>query len=283
MKINLQNISFNYKQFGQSSNNGQSVLKNISLLLDHYQIIGIVGPSGSGKTTLIQMLNGLLEPNAGKVVIDDQPVSYKGDYANFWRKRVCIVFQFPEMQFFENKVFDEIAYALRNQQIDENEIAKRINNVAALLEFNQDDFLLRSPFHLSEGQKRKVAIASILVLEPEILILDEPTAGLDYKGIQILKRIVKKIYQQDRTVIIVSHDMDFVAELAQRVIVLSKGEINYDGSKENFFQQEKLLSDSHLELPQIMQTVKKLRRNGIDIKYPIYSVEELKDYLSKLS
>jgi len=282
MKINLQNISFNYKQFGQSSNNGQPILNNINLQLNHHQIVGIVGPSGSGKTTLIQMLNGLLEPDTGKVLVDDQPVFYKGGYANSWRKRVGIVFQFPEMQFFENEVFDEIAYALRNQQIDEDEISKRIKNVAGLLEFNQDDFLSRSPFHLSEGQKRKVAIASILVLEPEVLILDEPTAGLDYKGIQILKRIVKKIYQQDRAIIIVSHDMDFVAELAQRVIVLLKGQVYYDGSKEDFFQQKKILSDSHLELPQVMQTAKKLRKNGIDIKYPIYSVEELKDTLQKM-
>ena len=276
MKIELKNISFGYTQFGQNLGNNGFVLKNINLQINQHEIMGIVGASGSGKTTLIQMLNGLLEPDSGSVLLDNKPAIYNGERANNWHKQVGIVFQFPEMQFFENSIFDEISYALKNQNIDEDEIKKRVNDVAKTLEFPQIDLHKRSPFHLSEGQKRRVAIASILVLEPEILIFDEPTAGLDFSGISILKRIIKRIHSEDKIVIIVSHDMDFVAELSHRIVALSKGEIINDCYKEDFFINEDLLTKSHLELPHIMKLAKELRRKGKPIKYPVFSIDELK-------
>ncbi len=276
MQIELQNVSFCYKQFGSSTDTGRAALNRINLKINHHELIGIVGPSGSGKTTLIQTLNGLLKPDQGTVLIDNQPALYKGDFSHNWHKQVSIVFQFPEMQFFENSVYDEIAFALRNQNLPEQQISERVRNVSTTLEIFDENFQTRSPFNLSEGQKRRVAIASILVLEPEILMLDEPTAGLDYSGIQILKRVIQNIYNRNKTIIIVSHDVDFVAEMTQRIITLSEGRIGYDGPKQDFFLNENLISKSHLELPQIMKLAKKLKQQGKDIKYPVYSVEELK-------
>jgi len=281
MKIELQNISFCYKQFAQNLDNNGYILKNINLKIDQHEIIGIVGASGSGKTTLIQMLNGLLEPDIGTVLLDNIPAIYSGESANNWHKQVGIVFQFPEMQFFENSIFDEISYALRNLKIDEDEIIERVTEVAKTLEFPKIDMHKRSPFHLSEGQKRRVAIASLLVLEPEILIFDEPTAGLDYSGITIIKRIIERIYHENKIVIIVSHDMDFVAEISHRIVALSGGEIINDSPKENFFINENLLSKSHLELPHIMKLAKELRRKGNPIKYPVFSIQELQASLKK--
>ncbi|HDL18122.1 MAG TPA: ATP-binding cassette domain-containing protein [Bacteroidetes bacterium] len=275
MKIELQNIHFKYGQFG-APGKSDPALQNIDLKISRHEIIGIVGPSGSGKTTLVQILNGLLEPTIGSVLLNGRQAVYKGEFAHSWHWCIGMVFQFPEMQFFENTVFDEIAYALKNRQLDEREIERRINNVAGILEFQSDEFLRRSPFRLSEGQKRRVAIASILVLEPEILILDEPTAGLDYSGIEILKRIIIRIYSEKKTVLVVSHDMDFVAEIVQRVILLSGGRIRFDGAKKDFFTQEKLLAKSHLELPQIMKLAKKLRREGMNVTYPVFQLQDFK-------
>lgn len=281
MNIGLQDVSFGYKQFAQNLGNNGYILKNINLKIDHHEIIGIVGASGSGKTTLIQMLNGLLEPDQGTVLLDNKPAIYSGEFANNWHKRVGIVFQFPEMQFFENTIFDEISYALRNRNIAEEEISERVMAVAEILELPPIDLYKRSPFHLSEGQKRRVAIASILVLEPEILIFDEPTAGLDFSGITILKRIIERIYNENKIVIVVSHDVDFVAEISHRIIALSGGKIIHDSSKEDFFVNEDLLSQSHLELPQIMKLAKELIKKGKPVKYPVFSVHELQAFLKK--
>lgn len=274
MKIELQNIHFDYVQFG-TPEKSNPVLQDINLKIARHEIIGIVGPSGSGKTTLVQILNGLIEPSSGNVLLDGQQAVYKGSFAHAWHRHIGMVFQFPEMQFFENTIFDEIAYALRNQQLDEREIERRIHDVAGILEFQSEEFLQRSPFRLSEGQKRRVAIASVLVLEPEILILDEPTAGLDYSGIEILKRIIIRIYDEGKTVLVVSHDMDFIAEIVQRIILLSEGRIRFNGSKIDFFTQEKLLSESHLELPQIMKLSKKLRQEGKNVAYPVFQLQDL--------
>lgn len=276
MDIEIQNLSFCYKQFGSSVDTGRAALDNVNLKINHHELIGVVGPSGSGKTTLIQMLNGLLKPDQGTLLIDNQPALYKGKFFHNWHKRVGIVFQFPEMQFFEPSVYDEIAFALRNQKLPEQQISERIRNVSTTLEIFDEKFQSRSPFNLSEGQKRRVAIASILVLEPEILMLDEPTAGLDYSGIQILKRVIQNIYSRNKTIIIVSHDIDFVADMTQRIILLSEGRIGYDGPKKDFFLNENLINKSHLELPQIMKLAKKIKQQGKDIKYPVYSVSELK-------
>ena len=280
MKIELRRVSFQYHQLGVPTKEERAVLADIDLVVQHHEILSIVGPSGSGKTTLIQILNGLLVPNHGQIFLDDQPIQVNGEYACNWFRRVGIVFQFPELQFFENTIYDEIAFALRNRRMPESEIKTRVENVLKTLELHDGDFCHRSPFHLSEGQKRRVAIASILVLDPEVLILDEPTSGLDYAGVNLIKRIIDRIYHDNRIVIIVSHDMDFVAELSQRVVALVEGKVLFDGVKADFFTQEKLLQQAHLQPPQVMRLARRLIQEGKKVKYPVFSLIELQDSLA---
>ena len=251
MILELKNIFFKYQGLGQK--NSIDTISNISLTVIQGELIGIVGASGSGKTTLIQVMKGLLKPANGQVLLEGQTLSSKVKATQNLPQKIGLVNQFPEMQFFENTIFDEIAFGLRNCSMAEDEIHAKIENVLNLLELNSVDEKKQSPFKLSEGQKRRVAIASILVMEPEIIILDEPTSALDYSGIQIICKLVNKFHDQNRTVIIASHDMDFIYKLVHRVIALDKGKIVFDGTKEDFFSNTNLLLKSKLELPRILQ------------------------------
>ncbi len=251
MKLELRNIFFKYQGLGQE--NAVDTISNINLKVTQGELIGIVGASGSGKTTLILVMNGLLKPINGQVLLEGQSVFNKVKATQTLPLKIGLVNQFPEIQFFENTIFDEIAFGLRNCNIPEDEIHAKIENVLKLLELDSVDEKKQSPFKLSEGQKRRVAIASILVMEPEIIILDEPTSALDYSGIQIISKLVNKFHNQNRTVIIASHDMDFIYKLVHRVIALDKGKIVFDGTKENFFSNTNLLLKSKLELPRILQ------------------------------
>ncbi|MEE9169001.1 MAG: ATP-binding cassette domain-containing protein [bacterium] len=262
MIIELKDIHFSYPTLGAESGDSHYALAGVSLRISGNETVAIVGASGSGKTTLIQLLNGLLEPTRGQVSLDGETTSYRGDFALSWRRRVGLVFQFPEIQFFENSVFDEIAFALRNIGVDEVEIQKLVTSVLKELEMDDMRLAQQSPFRLSEGQKRRIAIASVLIMDPEVFILDEPTSALDYNGVQVIRSIVKRFQADKRTAIIASHDMDFVHSVAQRIICLADGKIIYDGPQRQFFELKDLLTQAHLDLPRVLKIERALKERG---------------------
>ncbi len=281
MELELRHCTFRYRQLS-ADEPAPPALVDVSLRLQAGECVGIVGASGSGKTTLIQLFNGLLRPETGEVLVDGKPAEYSGPGVLNWRRRVGLVFQFPELQFFEETVAGEVAFALRNLGVEAGEIDSKVEKALTLLGLSPGEYAQRSPFLLSEGQKRRVAIASVLVMEPEILVLDEPTAGLDYGGVQIVKNIVQKLCARDRTVVLVSHDMDFIAELVSRMIVLSGGRIVFDGPKGDFFQKQPLVEQTGLEIPRILKVGRRLRQSGFELPDAIFSLEELKKHLMKL-
>ena len=278
MRVELRQCSYRYPSLAGGAP-AFPALQDADLVIGEGERIGIIGPSGSGKTTLIQLLNGLLQPDSGEVFVDGKPAAYRGEAVLAWRRRVGLVFQFPEMQFFEETVEKEVGYALANLGFGEEEIRSRVANVLNSLNLPPDVYAQRSPFLLSEGQKRRVAIASVLVMEPEILIFDEPTAGLDYGGVQLVKELILKLADDRRSVVLVSHDMDFVAELVDRVVVLSGGRIVFDGSKAGFFRKEETIRQYGLEPPRILAVARRLRDAGYPVPFPLFSLEELRSSL----
>ncbi len=277
--IRLENVSFRYTEGLEGYLSSESVLKNISFEIEKGEFVGLVGPSGSGKTTLIQHFNGLLKPTSGRIWVAGEEITAGKKSLKAVRKQVGIIFQFPELQFFENTVFEEVAYGPKNLGISPEQIEARIQKAFAWLNLDFAQFRDRSPFQLSEGQKRRVAIASVLVMEPEVLVFDEPTAGLDYSGVERLKRFVKNLRQTGKTVVLVSHDMDFIAELTDRVLCLKDGQVLFDGTKEAFFSDAELLRRANLKEPEIVRWIQWLRAKGIPLRENILDFEQLFHFL----
>lgn len=280
MIVELRNVYFRYSQPALGPETAWA-LENISVSVRSGERLAVVGASGSGKTTLVQMLNGLLQPTTGEVWVDGHPAVYSGQFVRSWRRRVGLVFQFPEIQFFGETIQEELAFAPRNFGIPEEEIEQRIRWAMQLVELEPEVFLKRSPFEISEGQKRRVAIASVLVVEPEVLVLDEPTAGLDFRGIQALSRILAAWKTQKRALVLVSHDMDFVAQHVDRIVALNRGRLVFDGPKQDFFLCERLMREVHVEPPRVLRVAEALRKKGIAVSFPVFSVEGLKRELRK--
>lgn len=282
MKIRLENVSYRYTQGIEAFSGKDDAIRDISIEIASGEFVGIVGPSGSGKTTLIQHFNGLLLPTSGKVLIDGVDLTEHKKRLGEIRRKIGIIFQFPEFQFFENTIYDEVAYGPRNLKIPEEVIQTRMQEAFQLLGLDFQEFKDRSPFQLSEGQKRRVAIASILVMEPDVLVFDEPTAGLDYQGVGRLKNFVKELRQVGKTVILVSHDMNFIAEMVDRVICLKNGQVIFDGTKTEFFTDTQLLKTANLKEPEVLRLVRFLRGKGVKIPFPIYELPPLKAFLEQL-
>ena len=279
MTIRLENVSFRYTQGIEGFFGQEQILQNISFRIDSGEFVGIVGPSGSGKTTLIQHFNGLLKPVSGRVLIDHKDITGQKKIPGNIRKKIGIVFQFPELQFFENTVYDEVSYGPRNLKIPGNEIEKRVREAFDLLELDFEDFRDRAPFHLSEGQKRRVAIASILVMKPEVLIFDEPTAGMDFRGVLRLKSFIRSLKNSGRTVILVSHDMAFIAETVDRILCLKNGQLIFDGTKIDFFSDVPILQKANLSEPEIVRLARALRQENIPVPFSITDLRGMKRFL----
>ncbi|MEN3011547.1 energy-coupling factor transporter ATPase [Dictyoglomus thermophilum] len=251
----------------------KEALTNVSLDIEQGERIGILGKTGSGKSTLIQVIGGLIYPVAGEIYI-------KGKEIKKWNsKELCkvvgIVFQYPEYQFFAETVFEEVAFGPRNVGVPEEKIEDCVKGALESVGLSYDELKDRSPFHLSGGEKRRLAIASILAMDPEVLILDEPTANLDPKGkFQIMNYIDKWISKNNKTLIVVSHDLDEIVRLVRRVIVLKAGSLVFDGLSEKLFMNYKKLEEADLDLPEIIKIVKILQEKG----YPIegaFTVQEI--------
>ena len=260
----------------------QTAIKDISFTVKKGEFIGLIGHSGSGKSTLIQHLNGLLTPTSGQVLIHGENIFQNKALLKQVRFRVGLVFQYPEAQLFEETVYDDIAFGPKNMGLSSEEIKRRIYHAAELTGI-QEELLQKSPFDLSGGQKRRAAIAGVLAMEPEILILDEPTAGLDPKGRnKILSRIRELHKKTDMTVILVSHSMEEIAKHTDRILVMNRGEIFMEGDQETIFSKGEKLEEIGLSIPQITKVFIRLEQLGYPVSRCIYTIEEGKKEMKRL-
>ncbi|ADQ06791.1 ABC transporter related protein [Caldicellulosiruptor hydrothermalis 108] len=277
MFIEMKNVEFIY---GYKTPFEKKALENINLSITKGEFIGIIGKTGSGKSTLVQLMNGLLVPQIGDVVVDGINTKDK-KRAKEIRKRVGLVFQYPEYQLFEETVYKDIAFGPQNLGFSEDEVKRRVKEVCELLEIPKE-LLEKSPFELSGGQKRRIAIAGILAMDPECIILDEPTAGLDMRGRKRIFSIIEKLHKEaKKTIILISHSLEDVAMLCERVIILNKGKIQFDGPKHQAFENVELLEKSGLLPPDILYLQHRLKLKGFKIDRFEYSVEKVADMIVK--
>lgn len=251
-------------------------LVDVNLVIPDGQFIGLIGHTGSGKSTLVQHLNGLIKPTSGSVYYNGADIHEDGYNKKELRSKVGLVFQYPEHQLFEIDVFSDVCFGPKNLGLEKKEVELRA--YAALKQVGiADEYFYQSPFDLSGGQKRRVAIAGVLAMKPEVLILDEPTAGLDPKGRdEILEQIAKLRKETGMTVILVSHSMEDVAKYVDRIIVMNKGKIMDDDVPKEVFRHYKELEEVGLAAPQITYIMQELRAKGLRVDTDITSVEEAK-------
>ena len=260
-----------------------TAIEHIDLTIPDGQFVGIIGHTGSGKSTLIQHINGLLKPTTGTVAINDLPTAGKGANLMALRRQVGLVFQYPEYQLFEETVERDVAFGPRNLGLPEAEITERVYRAMQQVGLPDGAILQRSPFELSGGQRRRVAIAGVLAMEPSILILDEPTAGLDPRGREEVLALVADIHRnRGCTVIMVSHSMDEVARLADRVLVMNKGVIAIDGTPREVFARAGELRAMGLDVPAVAALCAALRERGMDVPDGMMTLAEVRDYLLPL-
>lgn len=257
----------------------KTALENINLKIEHGEFVGIIGHTGSGKSTLIQHFNGLLKPDSGKITINGIDISSSN--LKELRKMVGIVFQYPEHQLFEETVYKDIAFGLQKSGLPEDEIKIRIHEVLKSVGL-KEGIIEKSPFELSGGQRRRVALAGVLVMKPEILVLDEPTAGLDPKGRDDIYNLIVRLHKELKiTVILVSHSMEDIAKLSERVIVMNRGRIEMDGMPREIFRESKRLELIGLSVPQITYLMKRLKSVLPELNEDIFTVEEARKELGK--
>ena len=255
-------------------------LQDVSFCLNRGEFVGVIGHTGSGKSTLMQHLNGLLKPNSGDILLDGKSIWADKTSARKARFRVSLVFQYPEYQLFEETVYKDIAFGPKNMGLKDDEIDLRVKKAAEIV--GVSDFLEKSPFDLSGGQKRRVAIAGVLAMEPEVLILDEPTAGLDPEGREeILKNIETYRASQNATIVMVSHSMSDIARLTQRILVLDDGRVVYDDTPAKVFDHAEQLLKMGLDIPEVTKVFLKLRQLGLDVP-PVYSIDQAVETLNKI-
>ena len=260
----------------------KKAVDDISLKIEENEFIGLIGHTGSGKSTFIQHLNGLLKPSSGEIIIDGTRVDKSGSNLTDLRKKVGLVFQYPEYQLFEETIERDIAFGPRNLDISEEEVHERVKASMESVGLDYETYKDKSPFELSGGLKRRVAIAGVLAMEPKVLILDEPTAGLDPRGRDEILSEIKNIHENRKiTVILVSHSMEDVAKIAERIIVFYKGKVFLDGEPREIFRNEDKLLGVGLGIPQITSLMRTLKKKGLDINEDAITVEEAKESLKK--
>lgn len=251
-------------------------INDVNVDIPHGQLVGLIGHTGSGKSTFIQHLNGLLVPSSGTVLVDSVNINGDKAAARDVRFKVGLVFQYPEYQLFEETVYRDIAFGPKNMKLDEAEIDRRVRRAAEFAGL-KEDVLERSPFELSGGQKRRVAIAGVIAMEPKVLVLDEPTAGLDPAGAaSILANIEAYRQANHATIVIVSHSMEDVARLADRLVVVSHGTLPYIGTPREVFSHGAALEELGLGVPAMNRVFSRVRAMGVDIDPAVYTVEQAK-------
>lgn len=278
MNIDIKNLNYTYSP---NTPFARTALKDITLTINDGEFIGLIGHSGSGKSTFVQHLNGLIKAQSGEITVGDRKIT--GKDADL--KKLCfdvgLVFQYPEQQLFAETVFEDIAFGPKNMGLSEFEVKMRVETAAELAGIKKE-LLSKSPFSLSGGQKRRVAIAGVIAMEPGVLILDEPTAGLDPKGRNDTLNTIRKIHKQmNMTVILVSHSMEDVAQYCDRLVVFNKGEVFMTGTKEEVFSKADELSKIGLSAPQVTVAAMKLKKLGIDLGEKIYTLDDVKNSVLK--
>lgn len=284
MSIRLENVNYIY---GEGTGQEKWALKNINLTLHDNEFVGIVGHTGSGKSTLTQLLNGLEKPTSGQIFYNDQDIQAEGFSKKELRQKVGLVFQYPEHQLFEVSVIKDVEFGPRNLGLTNLEIEKRSFDALKQVGIS-DDLLDVAPFALSGGQKRRVAIAGVLAMRPEVLILDEPTAGLDPAGRTEILELLQKLHRERNiAIILVSHSMDDVARYAERILVMNQGELVLDGAPEKVFRYRKELREIGLDVPQSTNILYELRDRGMDLDVngitPEQAAQNIADYLRRQS
>ncbi len=260
-----------------------TAVHDVSLTIEDGEFVCIVGHTGSGKSTLVQHLNGLLKPTSGQVLVDGEDMNGEGVDRRRIRQKVGLVFQYPEYQLFEETIAKDIAFGPKNQGLSEEEIDQRVRRAMAHVHLDYDKYAERSPFDLSGGQMRRVAIAGVLAMEPKVLILDEPAAGLDPRGRERILGMLQELHREGGvTIVMVSHSMDDCARLATRMIVMSKGELVLTDTPRNVFRQADLMRSIGLGVPEAAELCGRLRSAGLQLPDDLFTQEELHDHLLRL-
>ena len=277
--IKVENLTHTY---GIGTPFERSAVQNMSLSVYRGELLGLIGHTGSGKSTLIQHLNGLLKPTLGRILLDGRDIWAEPKKIRDVRFRVGLVFQYPEYQLFEETAYKDIAFGPTNMGLKGEELDQRIRAAARFAGLGEDK-LDQSPFALSGGQKRRVAIAGVIAMEPEVLVLDEPSAGLDPRGREELLEHIRAYHQErGNTVVLVSHSMEEIARYADRIAVLAHGKVLMSGTPREVFARGSELMKAGLDVPQTTRVAMELRKRGLPIDPAVYTVEELRDALLAL-
>jgi len=280
MIIKIENLNYIYNPGTPFE---KKALNNINLDIARGDFIGLIGHTGSGKSTLVQHLNGLIRPTSGKIIVDGIDITSSNANLKEIRQKVGLVFQYPEHQLFEETIYKDIAFGPKNLGLGEKEIETRVKKAMELVGLDYYSLKDRSPFELSGGQKRRVAIAGVLAMKPEVLVLDEPTAGLDPRGRdEVLGRIQGLYEEEGITIILVSHSMEDIARLVNRIVVMHEGKIAMEGSSKEVFKQAEKLEQMGLGIPQITTFMRQYKRKGNEVRDDIITVEEAKEEILKL-
>ena len=277
MSIKIENLTYVYMPKTPFE---KKALDNVSLEIEDGEVLAVIGHTGSGKSTLIQHLNGLLKPASGKIYVDGTDITDKDTKLVDIRKKVGLVFQYPEYQLFEETIAKDIAYGPSNLELNEDEILRRVKKSMEMVGLNYEEYKDISPFELSGGQKRRVAIAGVIAMEPKVLILDEPTAGLDPAGRDDILEQIKLLHEKyNMTIILVSHSMEDVGKLAEKIIVMNDGHIELQGKPKEVFKEIDTLEKIGLAVPQVTYLMRELKKKGFNVSEDIFTVEKAKSEL----
>jgi energy-coupling factor transport system ATP-binding protein len=279
MALTLDHVNYIYDADTEMAH---TALNDVTLEINDGQFIGLIGHTGSGKSTLVTHLNGLVKPTNGRVLYNGEDINAKDYDRKKLRSKVGLVFQYPEHQLFETDVFADVCFGPKNLGLPKAEIEKRAYAALRMVGLS-DDFYKQSPFDLSGGQKRRVAIAGVLAMEPEILVLDEPTAGLDPKGKTEILDLLKKLHEEKGiTVILVSHSMEDVANYVERIIVMDHGQVQFDDEPKKVFASYKELEKMGLAAPQVTYIMNDLKEKGFDVDGNVTTIEEAADEIMRV-
>ena len=252
----------------------KKAVDDVSFSAQRGEFIGLIGHTGSGKSTLIQHFNGLLKPTSGRIYINGEDIFQSKEMTRAARFAVGLVFQYPEYQLFEETVYADVAFGPKNMGLDKDEIDRRVRENCRIVGLSED-VLDKSPFELSGGQKRRVALAGIFAMEPEVMVLDEPMAGLDPAGCADVFRFIKEYHEKHGTTILfVTHSMEYAAQMSERIIVMDHGHILMDGTPADIFSRSEELIEAGLDVPQVTQVFLELKKRGVPVDPSVYTVEQ---------
>jgi cobalt/nickel transport system ATP-binding protein len=271
--LSTKNLSYTYPD-------GTHALKNINMDIYKGQKVAIMGPNGAGKSTLFSHFNGLTEPTSGHVEVDGKAIKYDRDILLEVRQKVGIVFQDPNDQLFAPTVKEDVAFGPMNLGLDYEEVERRVDE--ALTMVGMEQYMDKTPHHLSGGQQKRVAIAGIIAMRPEIMILDEPTAGLDPEGVEKVLDILNNLNKEGMSIVISSHDIEMVNEFAEKIFVLNNGEILESGDKHEIFSNKELLKKAHLKAPITTEILYKLKENGLNVDTEKIGIDETVEEILKI-